>query len=133
MHFFTDYFAEAKAILPEITPNKAALYVDEKSSLKLECQAKAGDFQHLTWQKRNGGQPRSELQKNQHNLTNTLSIEHAQLEDADDYLCVGWTNNDTRFSMITVVVRGIVAVFLCYCFLREGNLIWVFFFGIQSQ
>ena len=50
----------------------------------------------------------SELKTNDYNLTTTLPIEHAQLEDAGDYLCVGWTNNDTKISMITVFVKGMI-------------------------
>lgn len=50
----------------------------------------------------------SELKTNDYNLTTTLSIEHVQLEDAGDYLCVGWTNNDTKISMITVFVKGMI-------------------------
>lgn len=50
----------------------------------------------------------SELKTNDYNLTTTLSIEHAQLKDAGDYLCVGWTNNDTKISMITVFVKGMI-------------------------
>lgn len=53
----------------------------------------------------------SELKTNDHNLTTTLSIEHAQLQDAGDYLCVGWTNNDTKISMITVFVKGMIIFF----------------------
>jgi len=48
----------------------------------------------------------SKLNRNEHNLTNTLYFEHAQLEDAGDYLCVGWTTNDTKISVIRVFVKG---------------------------
>ena len=48
----------------------------------------------------------SELNRNEHNLTTTLTIEHAQLKDAGDYLCEGWTSNVTKASVITVFVNG---------------------------
>lgn len=92
------------------------LHVDERSSFKLQCQTRAGDFQYISWKKRNAGRNLvSELKRNQFNLTNTLSIEHAQLDDAGDYLCVGWTTNDTKISLITVVVKGMLGVLLYSC------------------
>ena len=92
------------------------LHVDERSSFKLQCQTRAGDFQYISWKKRNDARNLvSELKRNQFNLTNTLSIEHAQLDDAGDYLCVGWTTNDTKVSLITVVVKGMLGVLLSSC------------------
>ena len=110
------HFADIQTVLPEIVPSSSDLGVDERESFKLVCQASAGDFQYLTWQKRDGsGMLKSELNTNDHNLTNTLSVEHAQLEDAGEYLCVGWTNNDTKISVIRVFVNGMVAeLFFCF-------------------
>ncbi|CAH3127131.1 unnamed protein product, partial [Porites lobata] len=97
---------DIQTVLPEIVSTSPVVRVDEKNSFRLLCQASAGDFQYLTWQKKGGGRMlTSELKTNDYNLTTTLSTEHAQLKDAGDYLCVGWTNNDTKISMITVFVK----------------------------
>ena len=105
---FHFHSVDIQTVLPEIVPI-SPVRVDERNSVRLLCQASAGDFQYLTWQKKGGGRMlTSELKTNDYNLTTTLSIEHAQLEDAGDYLCVGWTNNDTKISMITVFVKGMI-------------------------
>ena len=105
---FHFHSVDIQTVLPEIVPT-SPVRVDERNSVRLLCQASAGDFQYLTWQKKGGGRMlTSELKTNDYNLTTTLSIEHAQLEDAGDYLCVGWTNNDTKISMITVFVKGMI-------------------------
>lgn len=101
---------KTQTILPEVIPTKPVLHVDERSSFKLLCQARAGDFQLLTWQKRNGPQNlTSELGRNQFNLTSTLSVAHAQINDTGEYHCVGWTNNATRITVIAVHVKELVA------------------------
>ena len=105
---FHFHSVDIQTVLPEIVPI-SPVRVDERNSVRLLCQASAGDFQYLTWQKKGGGRMlTSELKTNDYNLTTTLSIEHAQLKDAGDYLCVGWTNNDTKISMITVFVKGMI-------------------------
>ena len=110
LHFCSHFHSEdIQTVLPEIVSTSPVVRVDERNSVRLLCQASAGDFQYLTWQKKGGGRMlTSELKTNDYNLTTTLSIEHAQLEDAGDYLCVGWTNNDTKISMITVFVKGMI-------------------------
>ena len=112
---FHFHSVDIQTVLPEIVPI-SPVRVDERNSVRLLCQASAGDFQYLTWQKKGGGRMlTSELKTNDYNLTTTLSIEHAQLEDAGDYLCVGWTNNDTKISMITVFVKGMIILnFICF-------------------
>ena len=112
---FHFHSVDIQTVLPEIV-STSPVRVDEKNSFRLLCQASTGDFQYLTWQKKGGGRIlTSELKTNDYNLTTTLSIEHAQLEDAGDYLCVGWTNNDTKISMITVFVKGmIILTFICF-------------------
>ena len=105
---FHFHSVDIQTVLPEIV-STSPVRVNEKNSFRLLCQASAGDFQYLTWQKKGGERMlTSELKTNDYNLTTTLSIEHAQLEDAGDYLCVGWTNNDTKISMITVFVQGMI-------------------------
>ena len=100
------------------------LHVDERSSFKLLCQARAGDFQILTWQKRNGPQNlTSELGRNQFNLTSTLSVAHAQINDTGEYHCIGWTNNATRITVIAVHVKGELIIFLVFFFLFERFII----------
>ena len=101
--------------MPEIFPTKKVLRVDERSSFKLQCQTRAGDFHYISWKKRNAARILvSEVKRNHFNLTSTLSIEHAQLDDAGDYLCVGWTTNDTKISLITVAVNGMSGVLFCH-------------------
>lgn len=102
---------DSKTILPEIIPAKPILRVDEGSSFHLQCQARAGDFQILTWEKRNGRRSAvsSEFRRNQYNLTTTISVAHAEIDDSGEYHCVGWTNNATRISVIVVEVNEFIA------------------------
>lgn len=104
--------------MPEIIPAKPILRVDEGSSFHLLCQARAGDFQLLTWEKRNGRQSAvsSEFRRNQYNLTRTISVAHAEIDDSGEYHCVGWTNNATRISVIVVEVKGEVVILVSFSF-----------------
>lgn len=98
-----------ETVLPEIIPSRPFHRVDEGSRLTILCQASAGDFLHLAWQRRNSPQELATiLTRNKHNITSTFTIEHAQMEDAGDYVCYGygWTANDTKISVITVTVTG---------------------------
>ena len=102
--------------MPEIIPAKPILRVDEGSSFHLQCQARAGDFQILTWEKRNGRRSAvsSEFRRNQYNLTRTISVAHAEIDDSGEYHCVGWTNNATRISVIVVEVKGEVVILVSF-------------------
>lgn len=102
--------------MPEIIPAKPILRVDEGSSFHLQCQARAGDFQILTWEKRNGRRSAvsSEFRRNQYNLTTTISVAHAEIDDSGEYHCVGWTNNATRISVIVVEVKGEVVTLVSF-------------------
>ena len=112
------YLVDIETVLPEIIPSSPIHRVDEGSRLTILCQASTGDFLHLAWQRRS--RPKellTTLTRNKHNITSTLTIEHAQLEDADEYVCYGygWTANETKISVITVNVTGKNARFLPAC------------------
>lgn len=98
-----------ETVLPEIIPSRPFHRIDEGSRLTILCQASTGDFLHLAWQRRSSPQELATiLTRNKHNITSTFTIEHAQMEDAGDYVCYGygWTANDTKISVITVTVTG---------------------------
>ena len=99
--------SDKEAVLPKIVPSSFTLQVDELSSFAISCKADLGDFEYLEWKKRNSTQMLSNtLKRNKHNVSTTLSIRHAQLGDAGDYLCYGWTANETKISVIAVSVAG---------------------------
>lgn len=100
---------DKEAVLPKIVPSSFPLQVDELSSFTISCKADLGDFEYLEWKKRNSTQILSNtLKRNKHNISTTLSIRHAQLGDAGDYLCYGWTANETKISVIAVSVAELV-------------------------
>lgn len=108
------YLAGIKSVLPEIIPSKPFLRVDERNSFTIKCQARTGDFQHLAWYKNGRTQDLPVvLTRNKHNITSTLTIGHAQLDDAGEYLChgYGWTANETKISVINVSVTGMTMSF----------------------
>ena len=99
--------SDKEAVLPKIVPSSFTVQVDELSSFTISCKADLGDFEFLEWKKRNSTQMLSNtLKRNKHNISTTLSIRHAQLGDAGDYLCYGWTANETKISVIAVSVAG---------------------------
>ena len=107
--FILIYPAGIQSVLPEIIPSTPSLRVDERNSFTILCQARTGDFQHLSWHKRGRTQDLPDvLTRNKHNITSTLTIGHAQLDDAGEYLCYGygWTANETKMSVINVSVTG---------------------------
>lgn len=61
----------------------------------------------------------SELRRNQYNLTSSISVAHAEIDDSGEYHCVGWTNNATRISVIVVEVKGEVVVLVSFLFLLD--------------
>ena len=88
------YLVDIETVLLEIIPSSPIQRVDEGSRLTILCQASTGDFLHLAWQRRSKTQDLpTTLTRNKHNITSALTIEHARLEDADDYVCYGygWT------------------------------------------
>ena len=103
------YVVDIGTVLPEIIPSFPTHRVDEGSRLTILCQASTGDFLHLAWQRRSTPKELpTTLTRSKHNITSALTIEHAQLEDADEYVCYGygWTANETKISVITVNVTG---------------------------
>ncbi|XP_022801625.1 vascular endothelial growth factor receptor 2-like [Stylophora pistillata] len=105
---FSVHRVDREAVLPEIVPS-STLLVDELSSFTISCKANLGDFEYLEWKKRDSTQMTSTIStRNRHNTSTTLSIRHAQLGDAGDYLCYGWTANETKISVITVFVAELV-------------------------
>lgn len=112
------YLVDIETVLPEIIPSSPIQRLDEGSRLTILCEASTGDFLHLAWQRRSRPQDLpTTLTRNKHNITSALTIEHARLEDADDYVCYGygWTANATKISVITVDVTGKSAQCLPSC------------------
>lgn len=112
------YLVDIETVLPEIIPSSPIQRLDEGSRLTILCEASTGDFLHLAWQRRSRPLDLpTTLTRNKHNITSALTIEHARLEDADDYVCYGygWTANATKISVITVNVTGKSAQCLPSC------------------